>query len=129
MEFRIVSGKRGFTLVELLVVMTIIALLLTLAVPRYFGSVDRAKEAVLRENLTTLRDSLDKFYGDTGRYPNDLSELVSNKYLRNIPADPITDSVTTWVVIPPATAEKGGVFDVKSGAKGSARDGSPYSDW
>ena len=123
------TGKRGFTLIELLVVMTIIALLLTIAVPRYFGSVDRAKESVLRENLATLRESLDKYYGDTGKYPATLGALVEQRYLRSIPVDPITDSAKPWVAIPPADPQKGGVYDVKSGARDQARDGTPYSDW
>lgn len=129
MESLTVNGKRGFTLIELLVVMTIIALLLTIAVPRYFGSVDRTKESVLRENLATLRESLDRYYGDTGKYPASLDELVSQHYLRSIPVDPITDSAKTWVTIPPADPQKGGVYDVKSGARDKARDGTAYSDW
>lgn len=129
MVSRIVSGKRGFTLIELLVVMTIIALLLTIAVPRYFGSVDRTKEAVLRENLATLRESLDKFYADTGKYPANLKELVSRRYLRKVPVDPITDSAATWVELAHDDPQKGGVYDVRSGARNKARDGTPYSDW
>lgn len=123
------NGKRGFTLIELLVVMTIIALLLTIAVPRYFGNIDRTKESVLRENLATIRDSLDKFYADTGKYPASVEELVKLQYLRKVPADPITDSANTWIVVPPADPQKGGVYDVKSGARGKARDGTLFSDW
>lgn len=129
MVFRIVSGKRGFTLIELLVVMTIISLLLTIAVPRYFGSIDRTRESVLHENLTTIRDSLDKFYADTGKYPASVEELVKLRYLRKVPLDPVTDSANTWIVVPPADPQKGGVYDVKSGAHGKARDGTLYSDW
>lgn len=129
MVFHTVNGKRGFTLIELLVVLTIIALLLTIAVPRYFGSVDRAKEAVLHENLATLRDSLDKFYADTGKYPAVLDDLVAQRYLRRIPVDPITDSASTWVAVPPDDPKKGGVYDVKSGAHGKARDGTSYGEW
>lgn len=125
----IVNVKRGFTLVELLVVITIIALLLTIAVPRYFGGVDRAKEAVLQEDLATMRESLDKFYADTGKYPATLEELVNRRYMRKIPVDPITDSSETWIMIPPEDPQKGGVYDVKSGAPGTARDGTPYSEW
>ena len=121
--------SKGFTLIELLVVMTIIATLLTLAVPRYFGSVDKAKEAVLREDLSTLRDSLDKHYGDTGKYPATLEELVNRKYLRSVPIDPITESAATWVIIPPDDPQKGGVYNVKSGAKGNGRDGTAYGEW
>lgn len=129
MGLPIVNGKRGFTLIELLVVMTIIALLLTIAVPRYFGSVDRTKESVLHENLATLRDSIDKFYTDTGQYPASVEELVKRRYLRRVPVDPITDSADTWAVVPPDDPQKGGVYDVKSGAAGKARDGTSYSEW
>ena len=117
---------RAFTLIELLVTMSIIALLLSLAVPRYFGRVELAKETVLRENLHQLRDALDKFYGDNGRYPDALQDLVSKKYLRRIPPDPITDSEKTWVIVPPADPKKGAVFDIKSGAPGKTHDGTPY---
>lgn len=123
------NGKQGFTLVELMVVMTIIALLLTLAVPRYFGNVDRTKESVLRENLATLRDSIDKFYADTGRYPASLNELATSRYLRKVPVDPVTDSDKTWVAIPPGDGQQGSVYDVKSGAAGKARDGTQFRDW
>jgi general secretion pathway protein G len=119
----------GFTLVELLVVMAIIATLLTLAVPRYFGSVEKSKEAVLKQNLATVRDSLDKYYADTGRYPDSLDDLVTKKYLRNIPLDPLTESASTWILIPPVDPGKGAVYDVKSGAQGKASDGTAYGDW
>jgi len=121
--------KSGFTLIELLVVMAIIALLLSIAVPRYFGSVDRSKETVLKENLFLMRDTLQKYYGDKGRYPDDLSGLVNEKYLRKIPVDPITESDQTWRVVPPEDGSKGGVYDVHSGAPGNASDGTTYSEW
>jgi general secretion pathway protein G len=120
---------RGFTLIELLVALAVIALLLSIVTPRYFGSVSKAEEAVLKEDLHLMRDALDKFYADTGRYPGALDELVSGRYLRNIPADPITQSSATWVVLPPADPQKGAVFDVKSGAQGTGRDGKPYDQW
>lgn len=119
----------GFTLIELIVVMLIISLLMTLAVPRYFNSVQKSKDAVLRENLLLMRDSLDKYYGDKGRYPDALEDLVKQKYLRNIPRDPITESAETWEIVPPADPDKGGVYDVHSGAAGSAADGSAYKEW
>lgn len=119
----------GFTLIELLVVMAIIATLVAIAAPRYFNSVEKSKEAVLRSDLATMRDAIDKYYGDTGKYPDALDDLVTKKYLRNIPVDPITDSGTTWVTVPPEDADKGGVYDVKSGATGNGRDGTPYSSW
>lgn len=127
--FTVHPRLRGFTLIELLVVMAIIALLLTLAVPRYFNSVERAREAVLKEDLAQMRDAIDKYYGDRNQYPDALDDLVEKKYLRRIPPDPITDSAQTWVTVPPEDAAKGAVFDVKSGAPGTALDGTRYSDW
>ena len=119
----------GFTLIELLVVMTIIAMLLSIAMPRYLGSVDKPKDAVLRENLATIRDVLDKHYADTGKYPMTLDELVAKRYLRRIPLDPVTDSDHTWVIVPPDDPEKGAIFSVRSGAPGKGRDGTLYRDW
>jgi general secretion pathway protein G len=121
--------RRGFTLIELLVVMAIVATLLTLAVPRYFSSVDKSKEAVLRENLFQLRDAIGKYYSDRGKYPESLEALATDKYLRKVPLDPITESATTWVVVPPEDPQKGGVFDVKSGAQGKASDNTEFSTW
>ena len=126
---RLVRAPRGFTLVELLVVMAIIAVLLTLAVPRYFGSMDKSKEAVLKEDLFQLRDAIGKYYGDKGKYPESLEALATEKYLRKVPVDPITESATTWVVVAPEDPQKGAVYDVKSGAQGKASDGSVYSEW
>ena len=122
-------SQNAFTLVELLVVMAIIATLLTIAVPRYFHSVEKSREAVLHQNLALMREMLDKYYGDNGKYPDSLEELVSRKYLRSLPSDPVTGNATTWLIVPPDVPEKGGVFDVRSGAPGNARDGSAYKDW
>jgi len=119
-------SRRGFTLIELLVVLAIIALLLTLAVPRYFQTIDASKETILSENLHATRDAIDKFYGDTGRYPDSLDELVDQRYLRAMPFDPITESSTTWVIVPPDDQFKGNVYDIKSGAQGSNRDGKAF---
>jgi general secretion pathway protein G len=119
----------GFTLIELLVVLAVVATLLTIAVPRYFSSLEKSREAVLQQNLAMLRETLDKYYGDKGKYPAALDELVSSKYLRSVPVDPITDSNSTWVAIPPVQPEMGGVYDVKSGAQGVARDGTEYQNW
>ena len=120
---------RGFTLIELLVVLAILALLLTLAVPRYFQSLDTSREAVLRENLRAVRETLDKFRSDTGRYPDSLEELVDRKYLRALPIDPITESASAWELLPPVDGSKGAVADLHSGAPGQGRDGRPYRDW
>jgi len=109
--------------------MAIIAVLLTLAVPRYFGSLDRSKEAVLREDLFQLRDAIGKYYGYKGKYPESLEALTTEKYLRKVPVDPITESAATWVVVAPEDPQKGGVYDVKSGAQGKSSDGSSFSDW
>ncbi|HEX5688081.1 MAG TPA: type II secretion system protein [Ideonella sp.] len=119
----------GFTLIELLVVMAILALLLTIAAPRYFHSVDAAKESVLRENLRVTRDAIAHFRGDLGRYPDSLDELVTRKYLSAPPMDPITSSNATWELIPPSDEVKGNVADLRSGALGSGRDGSAFRDW
>lgn len=121
--------SRGFTLIELLVALAIIALLLSIVVPRYFGAVTRAEETTLRENLRSLRDALDKHYADTGRYPDTLEQLVARRYIRGIPDDPIAQSSTSWILIPPDDPQKGGVYDVKSGAKGAGRDGKSYDRW
>lgn len=118
----------AFTLIELLVVLAIIATLLVLVSPRYFGSLDRAKDTALRQNLVTLRDALDKYHEDKGRYPANLDELVTARYLRTIPIDPVTESNTSWIVLPPRDAQSGGVFDVKSGATGATQDGTAYAD-
>jgi general secretion pathway protein G len=117
----------GFTLIELLVVLAIVALLLTLAVPRYFQSINTAKENILAENLRITRETIDKFYGDTGRYPQSLDELVEKKYLRALPFDTITESTTTWVIVPPDDTAKGNVYSITSGAPGNTRSGKPFS--
>lgn len=120
----------GFTLMELMVVMAIIASLLTLALPRYFHSVERSREAVLRQDLSIMRDAIDKFFADRGRYPATLEELAEQRYLRKVPPDPITDSTSTWVVIaPPEGQAQDGVYDVRSGAPGRSRDGEAYEEW
>ena len=121
---------RGFTLMELMVVMAIIASLMTLALPRYFNSVERSREAVLRQDLSVMRDAIDKFFADRGRYPNTLEELAERRYLRKVPVDPVTESATTWVVVAPPEGEaREGVYDVRSGAPGRSLDGEAYESW
>src|SRR5688572_32201400 len=122
-------GARGFTLIELLVVFAIIATLLTLALPRYFSSVDKSKEAVLKENLNQMREAVSRYYADKGKYPESLESLVADKYLRRVPLDPITDSAATWQIVRPEDPQKGGVYDVRSGAPGKSLDGSEYAQW
>lgn len=116
----------GFTLVELLVVLAIISLLLTIALPRYFSSIDKSKEVALRENLQVLRSGIDKYYADKGEYPASLADLVSQHYFRKVPMDPVTESATTWLPQASADADKPGVADIRSGAKGKTREGVPY---
>jgi general secretion pathway protein G len=119
----------GFTLIELLVVLGIVALLLTLAVPRFFPSVDKTRETILAENLRTTRAVIDQFYADTGRYPDSLDQLVEKKYLPRLPFDPVLDSDAGWVVVPPEDPARGNVYDIHSGAEGKGRNGKPYSEW
>ncbi len=124
---------RAFTLVELLVVMAILATLLSIAAPRYFGAIEHARENALRQSLAVLRDTIDKFYADTGRYPEDLSELVRRRYLRALPSDPYTESAGTWIFVPPPAAADGRavpgrVYDVRSGAPGRTRGGVSLSE-
>ena len=121
--------KRGFTLVELMVVMAIIALLLALALPRYFNHLETSKETILKQDLAVMRDAIDKYHGDRGRYPDSLDELVSARYLRSLPVDPITDRVDTWQIVAPPGEEAGAMYDIRSGAPGAARDGTAYADW
>ena len=121
------KSSRGFTMIEMVIVMAIIALLASLALPRYFSSLDRSKEVVLLENLHTTRQIIDKFFSDTGRYPESLGELVEKKYLRALPVDPITGSTATWVYITPEPPYKGQVYDIRSGARGQMRDGRAFS--
>jgi general secretion pathway protein G len=121
--------RLGFTLIELLVVMAVIALLLSMAAPKYFGRVSQSKEVILKHDLTEMREALDKFYGDTGQYPEALQDLVDRKYLRSIPSDPITESPSTWVSVAPTNGAKGQVYDIKSGAPGNAADGTAYAEW
>ena len=123
------SRKSGFTLIELIVTLSIIALLVSIVAPHYTGRIAHAEETVLRENLLMLRDALDKHYSDAGRYPDALAELVAKRYLRALPRDPLTRSTDTWVVVPPADREMGGVYDVHSAANGVGSDGKPYAQW
>lgn len=114
---------------ELLVVMAILGLLLAIAAPRYFDSVDNAKEVALRTNLRVMREAIDKHRTDTGHYPSALDELAKRRYLRAIPTDPMTESAMTWVVVPHPDGVTQGVYDVRSGALAIGRDGTALTDW
>ncbi len=108
--------------------MSIVALLMTIALPRYFAAIERSKEVTLREDLKIMRDSLDKYYADRGSYPQTLEQLVDGRYLREVPKDPITGSAQTWVTVAPESTELDGIYDVRSGAPGATRSGIYYSD-
>ena len=133
--------RPGFTVIELLVVLAAIGLLLAVAAPRYIQHVDLAREVALKESLRQMRDAIDKFYADQGRYPGALEELVVRHYLRAVPEDPLTQRRDSWVVVAPSTGETSGgppqavastaaaVFDIRSGASGRGRDGTEYRAW
>ena len=125
---------RGFTLMELLIVITLIVILAGIAISTHATSVRRAKEAALKENLFRLNESLDQYHADKGIWPPDLSSLVTENYMRQIPKDPITDSAETWQIemseADPSNPDAApGVKGVKSGAPGTSLDGSNYADW
>jgi general secretion pathway protein G len=134
----IVTGKfrsaAGFTIIELMVVMSLIVTLSTIAVVQYKHSIVYAKEAVLKDDLFKMKEAIDQYYADKNQYPSTLDELVSSGYLRSIPNDPITGSATTWQTVPAEPDPNnplsiGGVYSVKSGADATAMDGTRYSDW
>ncbi len=133
MRIRRNAGERGFTLIELLIVVALIGILSTLVIPTLKNTPRKAKEAVLKEDLYTLRDVLDQYFSDKGKYPQDLQTLVDDGYLRAIPLDPFTNSTDTWQTESASTEEDtegtGGIYDVHSGSSESALDGTKYSDW
>ena len=119
----------GFTLIELLVVLAIVAVLLTIAAPRYFRSLDHSREVALKQSLSVMRDAIDKYHGDQGIYPDSIEMLVEKRYLRSIPVDPVTESASSWEIIPPKEPNTGKVYNIKSGAMGESSDGTSYKDW
>jgi general secretion pathway protein G len=122
-----IRKEGGFTLLELMTIIVIIGILVTLAIPSYHGAVIKAREAVLKHDLFTMRDVLDQYRGDQGKYPPSLSELVKTGYLRTVPVDPITSSNNTWQEVIETT--EGGVFDIHSGSDLVASTGTPYNEW
>jgi general secretion pathway protein G len=124
---RAVASEAGYTLLELMIVVTIAAILATLAEPMWQESITRAREASLKQTLFNLRDVLDQYYADHGKYPQAIAAVVSAGYLRQIPSDPFTRSATTWQEIP--SESDGGVFDVHSGSPFVGTDGKPYNQW
>jgi len=131
---KISRKNRGFTLVELLIVMTVIGILAAISVPSYQRSVIRSREAVLAEDLFQLRHAIDAYYADNACYPETLDDLVNKRYLRGIPVDPFTRAADTWTVVPPESTEGGempcgSLFDVYSGSDLVGLDGRPYAEW
>jgi len=125
----IIKSNRGFTLIELMIVMSIVGILLTIAQPMYRESTIKAREAVLMENLFSLRDVIDQYYVDKGRYPDSLEDLTGSGYIRSIPKDPFTKSSETWQLIPPPEGYEGSLYDVHSGSEAIAVDGTAYNEW
>ena len=123
------QGARGFTLIELMVVMAIIGTLLAIVAPRYFGSVEHARETALKQDLAVMREAIGQFHGDLNRYPDNLNELVAKRYLKRIPVDPITERSDTWLAVAHPDSNIPGLYDVLSGAEGVSRDGTPYQTW
>lgn len=120
--------SNGFTFVELMVVMAIVAMLISIALPRYFEGLQRSREAVLKEDLNVMRKAIDHYYTDKNVYPANLQTLVAERYLKFIPEDPITSSSDAWqTVLPPDNANQ--VYDVHSSSTETARDGTPYNAW
>ena len=128
------APSRGFTMIELVIVVALLSILATMGLAQYRASVIRTKEAVLKEDLFRMRDAIDQYYADKNKYPAGLDALVTDGYLRKLPKDPFTDSESTWQAVPAEpdannpTAEPG-VYDVKSGSDETSLDGSKYSDW
>jgi general secretion pathway protein G len=130
MGFATVTGNhRGFTLIELLIVMAIIGTLLSIAVPRYFRTLEKARETVLKQDLAILREAIDKHYADLNEYPATLPALVEKRYVRAIPIDPFTKLVDTWTLIPSDDPDHDGIRDIHSGAAENASDGTPVASW
>lgn len=121
------KSQYGFTLIELMIVMSILGLLLSIALPRYFQGLERAKESVLKQDLKVMREAIDHFYQDKGIYPNQLDDLVVYHYLKEIPIDPITNSKGSWVIVRQENNSE--IYDIRSGSEKISGDGKPYNNW
>jgi general secretion pathway protein G len=125
---------RGFTLIEVLIVITLVIVLASIGMPMYQNSVRRSREAVLREDLFRMRDAIDQYYADKTKYPQTLQDLVTEGYLREIPKDPITNSADTWTTVPVESdpnnpSAEPGIYNIKSGSDAMSLEGTPYAEW
>jgi general secretion pathway protein G len=123
------TATHGFTLIELLVVMAIIGTLLSIAVPRYFRSLQHARETVLKQDLSILREAIDKYYADLNQYPDKLPDLVEKHYVRSVPVDPFTRLADTWNLVASDDPDHPGIRDIQSGAPDIASNGTPVASW
>ena len=121
--------RKGYTLIEMMIVISIISILATMAMPSFQRSLIRAKETNLRRTLFIMRDTIDQYYADHGRYPDSLQDLETDKYIRQIPMDPFTGSSDTWITIPPEGFAEGNIYDVHSGSDKVSLEGTPYNEW
>jgi len=124
-----VKDRQGYTLIEMMIVISIISILATMAMPSFQKSLVRAKETNLRRTLFIMRDTIDQYFADHGRYPDSLQDLETEKYVRQIPMDPLTGQTSTWVTIPPEGFAEGNIYDVHSGSNKVSLDGTPYNEW
>jgi general secretion pathway protein G len=125
----VIMRTRGFSLIELVVSLAILAMILAIAVPRYFSNIETAQENVLREDLYIMRSAIDHYFSDQNTYPTALADLVTKNYLRAVPTDPFTQSSNSWVIVPPANSTQGAVYDIHSGSPNQAKNGTWLSTW
>ncbi|MBC2733215.1 MAG: prepilin-type N-terminal cleavage/methylation domain-containing protein [Desulfobacteraceae bacterium] len=123
------KDRQGYTLIEMMIVISIISILATMALPSFQKQLVRAKETNLRRSLFIMRDTIDQYFADHGRYPGSLQDLETEKYIRQTPMDPLTGRSDTWVTIPPEGFAEGNIYDVHSGSNKVSLDGTPYNEW